>query len=316
MTATSAPPQTTSKPERAKFRSAMRSEWTKFRTVRGWLIALVVAAVLCVGFTFLVANGNHEGSCTPNGVCTAGHPFVPTGPDGEAVADTYRFVSLPLTGDGTLTARVTSLTGLIWNGPANEAASFAHTTPGLAAWAKAGILLTSSTKQGSPYGSVMATGSHGLRFQYNYTHDRPGTITDLLPSWLRLTRIGDTVTGYDSSDGTTWTQIGATHLTGLPATVRVGLFVTSPVSFQTSSTGDPTQATATFDHVTLTNRADSKDWQPNSIGTSPHDYYPTLGTGSSHYSANTFVLSGSGDIAPAVNPLAGGTRYPKASGSG
>ncbi len=306
MTATTAPPRPTSKPEPSSFRWVIWAEWVKFRTVRGWLIGLFVAAVLCVAFTFLVANGNHEASCSPSGVCKAGHPFVPTGPNGEAVADSYQFVDQPLTSDGTLTARVTSLSGLIGNGPANVAPSLAHTRPELEAWAKAGILVTSSTKQGSPYAAIMATGSHGIRFQYNYTRDQPGTITNSSPRWLRLTRTGDTLTGYDSTNGTAWTPIGTAHLAGLPATVHVGLFATSPVSFQTSGSGVPTQATATFNHITLNGHAGSNGWQAHSIGASSKDYYPTLGTGSYHRSGHTFVLSGSGDIAPAVNPLAGG----------
>jgi ABC-type transport system involved in multi-copper enzyme maturation permease subunit len=306
MSATSAPSRPTIKPERGRFRSSIWAEWVKFRTVRGWLIGLLAAAVLCVAFTFLVANGNNEGSCTPSGVCTAGHPFVPTGPGGEAVADSYQFVSQSLTGDGTLTVQIASLTGLISNGPANMAPSLAHTRPELEAWAKAGILLTSSTNPGSPYAAIMATGDHGVHFQYNYTHDQPGTMTNSLPRWLRLTRTGNTLTGYDSTNGTTWTQIGTAHLAGLPTTVHVGLFATSPVSFQGSSSGVPTQATATFDQITLNGRAGSNGWQAHSIGTSAKDYYPTLGTGSYHRSGNTFVLSGSGDIALAVNPLAGG----------
>ena len=306
MSATRAPSRATTKPEGSSFPSAIWAEWVKFRTVRGWLIALFVAAVLCVAFTFLVANGNNEGSCTPNGVCTAGHPFVPTGPGGEAVADSYQFVSQPLTGNGTLTAQVASLTGLIWNGPPSEAPSLAHTRPELEAWAKAGILLTPLTNQGSPYAAIMTTGSHGTRFQYNYTHDQPGTITNSSPRWLRLTRTGDALTGYDSTNGTTWTQIGTAHLAGLPATVHIGLFVTSPVSFRGSSSGVATEATATFDQITLNGRAGSNGWQANSIGTSARDYYPTLGTGSDHRSGDTFVLSGSGDIALGANPLAGG----------
>jgi len=312
MSATSAPSRPMIKPERASFPSGIRAEWVKFRTVRGWLIGLLVAAVLCVAFTFLVANGNNEGSCTPSGVCTAGHPFVPTGPGGEAVADSNQFVSQSLTGSGTLTVQIASLTGLISNGPANMAPSLAHTRPELEAWAKAGILLTSSTNPGSPYAAIMATGDHGVHLQYNYTHDQPGTIANSLPRWLRLTRTGDTLTGYDSTNGTTWAQIGTAHLAGLPTTVHVGLFATSPVSFQSSSSGVPTQATATFDQVTLNGRAGSNGWQAHSIGTSAKDYYPTLGTGSYHRSGNTFVLSGSGDIALAVNPLAGGNT---ASGS-
>ena len=74
------------------------------------------ACCACV-FTFVVANGNHQSFCTGAGVCTAGHPFVPTGPGGEAVADSYQYYAQSLTGDGNLTARISSLTGLIYNGP-------------------------------------------------------------------------------------------------------------------------------------------------------------------------------------------------------
>lgn len=296
----------------------LRAEWTKFRTVRGWMIGLVVAAVLCVAFTFLAAN-KHQGGCTgppppgagpnsPGSNCYTGHPFVPTGPDGEAVADSYQFVGRPLTGNGTLTTRISSLAGVTSTNPANVAPSMTATRPGLATWARAGILLTPSTRQGSPYAAIMATGSHGIRFQDNYTHDqpgRPGAITHSSPRWLRLTRTGDTLTGYDSTNATTWHEIGTAHLAGLPATVTVGLFVTSPVSFQGSSSGNPTQATATFDHITLGGHAVSNDWRARSIGTGPRDFYPTFGAGRTHRFGNTVVLTGSGDIAPAVG-LAGG----------
>jgi ABC-type transport system involved in multi-copper enzyme maturation permease subunit len=319
MTVASAPQRRTSKDERGTFRSVLWAEWIKFRTVRGWAIGLVVAVLLCMLFTFLVANGKHEGGCTgppppgagpntPGSGCYTGHPFVPTGPDGEAVADSYQFVEQSLIGNGRLTARVTSITGLISTNPANVAPSVTATRPGQAAWAKAGILVTPSTQQGSPYAAIMATGSHGIRFQYNYTHDQPGlpgAITNSSARWLRLTRTGDTLTGFDSADGTTWSEVGTAHLAGLPATVIIGVFVTSPVSFQGSSNGAPTQATGTVDHVTLDGNATTNTWQSRSIGTGPHDYYPTFGPGSTHRSGHTLVLTGSGDIAPAVG-LAGG----------
>jgi hypothetical protein len=82
-------------------RAAVHAEWTKFRTVRGWVIGLVFAALMVVLFTFLQANGEHTGYCTsPNPrSCVAGHPYVPTGPSGEAVADTYELLAKRLTGD-------------------------------------------------------------------------------------------------------------------------------------------------------------------------------------------------------------------------
>jgi ABC-type transport system involved in multi-copper enzyme maturation permease subunit len=319
MSATTLPPHPALEPARGSLRSVIWSEWTKFRTVRGWVIGVVAAAGLCVGFTFLVANGKHEGGCTgppppgagPNSFgtgCYVGHPFVPTGPDGGAVADTYELVGRPLTGDGTITARVSSLTGLTSTNPADEAPSLAATRPGLAAWAKAGILITTSTRQGSPYAAVIATGGHGVRFQYDYTHDHaglPGAVSGAAPRWVRLTRSGDQLTGYDSTDGATWHEIATAHIGGLPATVTVGLLVTSPVSFQGSSGGAPTRATATFDHITLDGRDVSNGWQGQSIGTGSRDYYPALALGSYRRSGTSLVLSGSGDIAPAVG-LAGG----------
>ena len=173
------------------FRGALGAEWTKFRTVRGWMIGLVLAAGMVVLFTFLQANGKHTGYCTtPNpSSCVAGHQYVPTGPGGEAVADTYELVAKRLTGDGTITARITSFVGRVSAGPANEAPSLADTQPGLTSWAKAGLLVTPSTTQGSAYAAVMATGGHGVRFQYDYTHDRagpPGSISGTAFRWLRV----------------------------------------------------------------------------------------------------------------------------------
>ncbi|WP_327589600.1 hypothetical protein OHA25_23250 [Nonomuraea sp. NBC_00507] len=45
---------------------------------------------------------------------------------------------------------------------------------GLVPWAKAGIMIKESTKQGSAYAAVMMTGEHGVRMQHNFTHDMAG----------------------------------------------------------------------------------------------------------------------------------------------
>ena len=284
------------------FGSALWAEWVKFRTVRGWWVALVTSIILCVVFTYLVANGNHTGTCTGSGACTSGHAFVPTGPGGEAVADSYEYRYQHLTGNATLTVRLSSLAGLISTRPPDAAPSITAARSGRATWAKAGVLVTTSTRQGSSYAAVLATGSHGVRFQYDYTGDQtgvPGVVPGRSPRWLRLTRSGDTITGSDSTNGTSWHEIGSTHLSELPATVDVGLFATSPVTYQDSLGGVPTQATATFDDISLNGHTVSNSWQSRSIGTS--DYYPKLGLGSSQLSHDAVVLNGSGDIAPAVN---------------
>jgi ABC-type transport system involved in multi-copper enzyme maturation permease subunit len=299
---------------RGGFCAALRAEWSKFRSVRGWMIASVFAALMVMLFTFLQAHGKNESFCTtPNpSSCGAGHPYVPTGPGGEAVADTYELVAKRLTGDSSITARITSLAGRVWAGPANEAPSLADTRPGLAGWAKAGLLITPGIRQGSAYAAVMATGSHGVNFQYDYSGDQPGlpgSISGTTPRWLRLTRTGDTITGYDSTDAISWHRIGSASLTGLPASVYVGLFATSP----TTSAGLATQATASFDHIAIAPRSDgeaaaaSEPWHAASIGTGPHDYYTTLGNGGYRKAGDSVVVTGSGDVAPAVASAGGDT---------
>ncbi len=41
-------------------------------------------------------------------------------------------------------------------------------------WAKAGIIIKESTKQGSAYAAMMVTADHGVRMQDNFTGDTAG----------------------------------------------------------------------------------------------------------------------------------------------
>src|SRR5258708_29417998 len=93
------------------------------------------------------------------------------------------------------------MTGLIPYPPSHPNTAL---VPGLVPWAKAGVLIEPSTRQGTAYAAVMATGSHGVRMQYDYIHDvagLPGNVSAASPRWLRLTRSGETLTGYQSVDG-------------------------------------------------------------------------------------------------------------------
>jgi ABC-2 family transporter protein len=292
----------------------VRAEWTKFRTVRGWVIGMVVAVLVIVLLGYVTAAGSHS-SCN-GGPC---HFVNPVGPGGEAVVDSFYFVHRPLSGDGSITARVTSLTGELptqtggrvraGQGPR----SGMH--PGLEPWSKGGLIIAQSTRLGSAYAAVMVTGGHGVRMQYDYTQDiagLPGRPSAASPRWLRLTRSGDTITGYESADGTHWTQVGAATLAGLPATVQAGLFATSPaysaVTSQgiagISSTGGPTLATAAVDHVSLRGTWPGGAWRGEAVGSGPDMAYPAQG-GGYHEAGGRFTVTGSGDIAPAGNGGAG-----------
>ena len=228
----------------------LRAEWTKFRTVRGWVIGMIIAALVTVGIA-LLDHSECGGQATPGGPVIVGYGCAaPIGPGGEAVTDSFYFAHRPLAGNGSITARVTALTSPGGAGPA-------HLQP----WSKAGIIIKASTRPGSAYAAMLVTPGHGVRMQYDYTGDiagLPGDVSPAAPRWLRLTRSGDTVTGYDSADGTHWTTVGTVRLAGLPHTAQAGLFATTPGTMQSrgqsltgsSSAGALTLATGHFDHVT------------------------------------------------------------------
>ncbi|MCW2880617.1 MAG: hypothetical protein JWQ95_4717 [Sphaerisporangium sp.] len=289
------------------FARLLRAEWTKFRTVRGWVIGMAAAALVIVLLGLLTASGSHA-SCSVGSVevaCAA----VPVGPGGEAVEDQFYFMHQPLAGDGSITVRVTSLTGVITYPPPNHN----EIVPGVVPWAKAGLIIKDSTRQGSAYAAMMVTGSHGVRMQHNFTEDtagRPGGVSAASPRWLRLTRSGDMLTGYESADGTQWTKVGTAHLAGLPATVQVGLFVTSPgdLTVKQADLGGSieqvrfTQATAVFDHVDLQGNAPGGAWGRDAVGvTGTTDWERYHRPNGVQESGGTFTVAGTGDIAPRMD---------------
>jgi len=284
------------------FGQLVRAEFATFLTVRRWVIALCAAAVVFVLLSFFSAFASR-----------APVRAVPTGPGGEAVSDGYMFVRQTLAGDGTLTVRVASLSGAHASPDASGRASRASSEvgtgsrlePGLAPWAKAGIILEPDTNQGTAYAAVMVTGSRGVQMQYDYTHDSPGLsgpVGQHSVRWLRLTRAGDLITGYDSADGAHWTEIDTARLAGLPRTVQVGLFVTSPLYFAAGSRiGTPSVATASFDHVYGHGDFLRHAWTGDPIA----GFYPSLPSVSTwkRQSNGAFTISGSGDIAPLVGDI-------------
>jgi ABC-type transport system involved in multi-copper enzyme maturation permease subunit len=275
------------RPERGGFALVLRAEWTKFRTVRGWVIAVIAAPLVTVGLGYLISSGI---------TCSQGpHPCsAPVGPGGESVTDSFYFVRRPMAGDGSITVRVTSLTG----------------TAGLQPWSKAGILIKAGTSPGSAYAAMLVTGGHGVRMQYDFTGDTaglPGAVSRASPRWLRLTRSGGTLTGYDSVDGSRWVKVGTVRLPGLPATAAAGLFAASPPPAQggpvAQHAAGPAEATATFDHISRRGTWPAAAWTGGAVGTNSGARQAAGGFGRA---GGTVTVSGSGDIAPAVGGLGGG----------
>jgi ABC-type transport system involved in multi-copper enzyme maturation permease subunit len=292
------------------FLQLLHAEWTKFRTVRGWVIGTVVGALIIVLMAWLTSSLSHSEVCVAtNGApprCHTASPSIPTGPNGEPVTDQYELVHRALLQNGSITVRITSLTGR-YHSQGRElvgASPLAGTVSGLQPWSKAGVIVTSGTAQGAAYAAVMATGTHGVRMQYDYTHDTggiPGTVSATSPRWLRLTRAGDTITGYDSTDGRHWTTIAVTHLAGLPGTVQVGMFATSPQYLASSSSenGGPSYATGVFENIDVHGAGPGGGWRGSPVGNAGLAGPGSYGSGF-HETGGAFTVTGSGDIAPAV----------------
>ncbi|RAJ29693.1 ABC-type transport system involved in multi-copper enzyme maturation permease subunit [Kitasatospora sp. SolWspMP-SS2h] len=297
-------------------RRTLHSEWTKFRTVRGWVLGAVGAALVAVLFLLAgtVSSNQHQGEAAA----------LPIGPGGEAVNDNFSFLHRALTGDGSLTVRVTALTGVLADANGGGSPGSGRdggpggTSTGVTPWAKAGLIIRASLVRGSSYTAVMATGAHGVRMQNDYVHDRAGDLTahptTAKPQWLRLVRTGTTVTGYDSADGDHWTAIGTATV---PAgTVRAGLFVTAPAAVQAAGGGggSPATATGTFGRPALTGAwsgGEAGGWTYTQVGDdagSSGSYAPGT-SGGSRMSGDGFALTGAGDIAPVVGGPAGGPAW-------
>lgn len=166
------------------------------------------------------------GSPTPEGFASyANGVFTVNGAGNDiwGTTDQFNYVSQSLTGDGTITARVTSQS---------------NTDP----WAKAGVMIKQSTASGSNYAFLAVTPGNGITFQYGFNTAVPGP-SYTFPAWLRLSRSGTAITAYSSPDGTTWTEVGTTTV-ALTDPITIGLFVCSHTA--------ATLGTSTFDNVTVT----------------------------------------------------------------
>jgi hypothetical protein len=269
------------------FPQLLHAEWTKFRTVRGWVIGMVAAALMVVLVALLAGASSDQ----------HGRPAVPVGPGGEPVTDSFYFVHQPLAGNGSITVSVSALRDSIPSGPAGL-------RPGIVPWAKAGLIIKASTRQGSAYAAILVTSSHGVRMQDDYVSDTaglPGPVSAASPRWLRLDRSGDAVTGYDSADGTHWAKVGTVHVDGLGPTAPGGLLVASPPSVQGLGTVS-TVATAVFGDLSSQGKWLGGSWTGDQVGPESPSFsgYPLSASGSFTESGGSFTVTGAGDIAPAV----------------
>ena len=147
------------------------------------------------------------------------------GNDIWADADQFQFVYQPLTGDGEISARITSQTNT------ND-------------WAKAGIMIKNSLTSGSDYALLSVTPNNGVSFQNSFNSNINGQAYNFPDTHLKLVRVGNTISAYTSVDGSGWVMYGS-RTVNLDENIYIGLFVTSHNGSQIS--------TATFDSVSVLN---------------------------------------------------------------
>ena len=177
--------------------------------------------------TDINASGGSVG-CS-NGVFTV----VGKGAGITGTADGFRFVYKAISGDCTITARISNLTGTTYTNGRSGVMIRQDTTSG--AREASSLYKPYSTKQ---YYFQRRTATGGSTAT-SYTS--ANTIT---PWWVRMVRTGNTLKAYKSTNGTTWTQVGSNTTVTMTNPVQVGLVVAS---------GNTSNAnTATIDNVTVT----------------------------------------------------------------
>lgn len=147
-------------------------------------------------------------------------------------SDGLCFVSRSVTGDATITARISDVN---WNGGGRAA--------------KVGLMMRESLAPDART-LVMKLGDLGARQAGFGTRSSAGGATTWvggndytwIPAWFRLERIGNTFTAYESSDGVKWFRVGKSTVP-MGSAYRIGLAV--------SSNNDNVNTTH-FDHVSVT----------------------------------------------------------------
>jgi hypothetical protein len=144
-------------------------------------------------------------------------------------SDQFHFVYRTLDGDGQIVARVVSVQ--------NTNAS-----------AKAGVMFRESLNANSRHADLVISPDNVSRFQPRVATGGPTASYPLTgstpPYWLKLVRSGNTITGYRSPDGVTWTAVEDQTYTALPTSMYVGLAVTAKDNTKLN--------TSSFDNVSVT----------------------------------------------------------------
>jgi hypothetical protein len=141
-------------------------------------------------------------------------------------ADSFHYVYQPLNRDGQIVVKVAT----------QESTSSS---------AAAGVMIRETTDPSSKHASMLITPSNGVFFQRRVVAGGATSQTILAgagitaPYWMKLVRSGDTLTGYWSNTGTSWSPLGSDTIS-MGTNVLIGVVVASGAStvFSTSTFTD------------------------------------------------------------------------------
>jgi hypothetical protein len=145
------------------------------------------------------------------------------------IADAFHFVYQPLSGDGTIVARLVSVQG-----------GSGYVAPG--------VMIRETLNAGSTNATTADWAAYSaiyfdVRTSTGGSTSASGSVTGTLPYWVKVSRSGSTFSSYTSLDGVNWTQRGVSQTISMAQNVYVGLAVNSGSA--------SALATATFDNVSV-----------------------------------------------------------------
>jgi regulation of enolase protein 1 (concanavalin A-like superfamily) len=154
------------------------------------------------------------GSPSPAGSATySNQQFTVKGSGNDiwSTSDQFRFVYQQLTGDVEIVARIGSFTAV---------------DP----WSKVGVMIRNDLTSGSANALSLVSGAHGIAFQRRpasagSSYTTAGPLVSA-PRWVRLRRVGSTLTASTGTDGGSWQTVGSATIS-MNSTVYVGLAITS-----------------------------------------------------------------------------------------
>lgn len=123
-----------------------------------------------------------------------------------STADNIAYAYQTRSGDGQITSRLLTLTGT--------------------GSASAGVMLRATTGNNAAFAAVEATQSGQVVFRWRSTTGAAAgsaSVNVSGPVYLRVTRVGSTLAGYYSTNGSTWTQIGIGVAVTLPTAALAGV---------------------------------------------------------------------------------------------